>query len=169
MAGNTRFPNGIGDVETGTLTVQTGETVAAADADAFTANSVILPQEIEVSYTYGPTSLVADRIFFVATQAYQVTKVRCHFETAESTGDSGFLQISKCTSTTAAESGTALLTNNSNDGFDLKATPKTTQTGTLTSTTANLQLAAGDRLVCDIAGTLSDVADICVTASLKRI
>lgn len=61
------------------------------------------------------------------------------------------------------------LTNNANAGFDLKGTANTVQTGTLTATTADLQLATGDRLSLDFAGTLTDLAGLLVTVSLKRI
>ena len=50
---------------------------------------------------------------------------------------------------------TALRTNNTNAGFDAKATANTVQDGTLTATAADLLLAAGDRigLNYEVAGT----------------
>jgi hypothetical protein len=51
----------------------------------------------------------------------------------------------------------------------LNATANTVQAGTLTSTTADLQLAAGDRLSIDFANAIQSTAGLVVTVQLKPI
>jgi hypothetical protein len=52
---------------------------------------------------------------------------------------------------------------------NLKAANNTLQSPALTATTANLQLAAGDRLGVDISGTTTSVAGVVVTVLMRRI
>lgn len=126
----------------------------------------LVPAVIEVSVR--PASLV-DQAFFIANRAYQVTAVKEIHSTAGNDAGAVNLQVTKDTSTDAPGAGTDLLTNNTNAGFDLKGTANTVQSGTLTGTTASLQLAAGDRLSLDFAGTLTTLAGVLVTVSLKPI
>lgn len=148
-----------------TFTALAGSTIAGADADSVTVNSVIVPQELEVPFSVGS----ADATLFVATQAYEVTKVSCTFATAEVTTTDLTMQLTKDTGTDAPGAGTDLLTNNTNAGFDMTATANTVQTGTLTATTSSLQLAAGDRLAIDLSGAVNELAGAVITVSLKRI
>jgi len=109
------------------------------------------------------------KLFFIANDSYQVVAVRFVHATAESTAASLYVQVTKDTSTNAPGAGTDLLTNNSNSGFDAKATANTVQTGTLTSTTASLQLSAGDRLSVDFSAAATELAGVTITVTLKRI
>lgn len=72
------------------------------------------------------------------------------------------LQLEKLTSTTAPGSGTSLLTS----ALSLKATANTVQTGSLTTTLANINLAVGDRLALKLAGTPTSVANVTVLLGL---
>ncbi len=72
------------------------------------------------------------------------------------------LQVEKCTGTTAAGSGTVLLTNDSNAGFETDAVADTYQTGSLTATAASLRLAMTDRLAVDFNGTLTGLAGVVI-------
>ena len=101
-------------------------------------------------------STIVDQYFFVANRPMTVEAVYWVHGTA---GTSPTCQLEKCTGTTAAGSGTELLTNNSNAGFSGSATAYLMQTGTLTGTAANLDLVAGDRLAVDFAGTLGSLAN----------
>lgn len=126
-------------------------------------------QVLEVSYTMNANASLADQSFFIANRAYQVTAVREVHATAGSDAGAVNLQITKDTGTQAPGAGVDLLTNNTNAGFDMKGTANTVQVGTLTATTADLQLAAGNRLSVDFAGTLTALAGVTVTVSLKAI
>lgn len=123
------------------------------------------PGRVEVS-SVGATD---DSAFYVATRPMEVVAIRQVHSVAGSDGSAVNVQVVKDTGTDAPGAGTNLLTNNSNAGFNLKATANTVQTGTLTSTAATKKLAAGDRLSVDFAGTLTDVAGVVVTATLRPI
>jgi hypothetical protein len=75
------------------------------------------------------------------------------------------LNIEKCASGTAPDSGVALLAT----ALSLKATTNTPQYGTLTTTKADLILRKGDSLILKDSGTLTAVADLCVTVLLQEI
>jgi hypothetical protein len=79
------------------------------------------------------------------------------------------MQVTKDDSTDAPGAGNNLLTNNTNAGFDMKGTANTMQTGTLTATSADLRLAAGDRLSVDFAGTVTTLAGVVVTVVLRPL
>lgn len=170
QTGATTISTGTGAISlNGSPTVATGKTLAVTDADKLTVGSVIVPQHLEVSYRELANGSLADECFFIANRAYEVVAIREVHSTAGSDGGAVNLQVTKDTSTNAPGAGTDLLTNNANAGFDLKGTANTVQTGTLTGTGASLQLAAGDRLSVDFAGTLTALAGVVVTVSLKRI
>lgn len=140
-----------------------------AKADAVEVGGVILPQHLEVSFVMNANGSLADQAFFIANRAYEVVAVREVHSAAGTDAGAVNLQVTKDTGTDAPGAGTDLLTNNTNAGFNLKGTANTVQAGTLTETAANLKLAAGDRLSVDFAGTLTAVAGVVVTVSLKRI
>lgn len=114
-------------------------------------------------------SLCVDQAFFVADNAYLVTAISYVHSTAGSDGSAVNLQITKDTSTNAPGAGTDLLTDNSNAGFNCKATANTVQNGTLVSSEATRTLAQGDRLSLDFAGTVTALAGVVVTVSLRRV
>ncbi len=152
-----------------TTTVSSGKTLAVTTADKLTVGGVIVPQAIEVSAHVQTAILAVDQSFFIANQAYQVTAVKYISSTAETVAGSLTVQLVKDTGTDAPGAGTDLLTNNTNAGFDAKATANTIQSGTLTATTADLQLAAGNRLSLDFSAAATDLAGVTVTVTLKRI
>lgn len=134
---------------------------------AITATGGVTGQNFSVSYIGQTTEAATDRVIFVAPVACQVVAVtQVH---AVAAGGASKLQLTKDTSTDAPGAGTDLLTNNTNTGFDLNATANTVQTGTLTATAANLQLAAGDRLALDFANTIQSTAGLVVTVWLKTL
>lgn len=152
----------------GNLTVSAGKTLTATDADSLRVGGVIVPQVLEVSF-YQAAATMADTAFFIANAAYQVTAIREVHATAETSAASLKIQVTKDTGTNAPGAGTDLLTNNTNAGFDGKATANTVQVGTLTATTASLQLAAGNRLSVDFEAAGTELAGVLVTVTLKRI
>ena len=125
----------------------------------------IYPGRVEVV----SNGAVADGAFYVANRAMEVVAIRQIHSVAGTDGSAVSLQVTKDTTTNAPGAGTDLLTNNTNAGFNLKSTANTVQTGTLTATAATKKLAAGDRLSLDFAGTLTDVAGVVVTVTLRPI
>jgi hypothetical protein len=144
-------------------------TVVVSAADAITENGVIVPQALEVSFHAQTAAACVNQSFFIANTTYQVTAVRFVASTAEATAGSLYALLEKDTSTTAPGSGTGLQTDNTNLGFNCKSTANTVQVGTLTGTTANLQLAAGDRLAIKFSASATELAGVTITVQLKRI
>jgi hypothetical protein len=144
-------------------------TAAVSSADGLTENGVIVPQQLELSFHAQTAALSVSQTFFVATKTYQVIAVSFVHGAAETSATTLYALLTKDTGTTAPGAGTGLLTNNTNAGFDCKATANTVQTGTLTGTTANLQLAVGDRLAINFSAAATQLAGVTITVSLKRI
>lgn len=116
-------------------------------------------------------SAVAQDVFIAAPgQSYQVTGISTSFGVASS---SGTLDLVKCTGTTAAASGTSMLTGT----ISLAGTANTPLHGTLSTTISGLQLAGGlngaatggDRLAIKLGGTLTSLADCLVQIRIKRL
>lgn len=162
---------GTGATANYSMYVATGGSGYYADADSLQVGGVKVPQAIEVTYSSGYTTgtSILDTAFFVANRAYQVTACREVHGTAGNDAGAVNLNVEKLTGTTAAGSGTQLFTDNTNAGVSLKGTANTVVAGTLTGTTASLQLAAGDRLGVNVTGTLTSVAQVQVTCQLKAI
>lgn len=112
---------------------------------------------------------MVDQAFFIADRAYQVTRIDYVHATLATNGSAVNAQITKDTGIDAPGGGANLLTNNTNAGFDCKATINTVQNGTLTATAADLLLAAGNRLSIDFAGTVTSLAGVQVTVTLRPI
>lgn len=145
--------------------VSFGSTLAVTGA--ITATGGVTGQNFSVSYVGQTTEAATDRVIFVAPVACQVVAAsEVHGVAA---GGASKLQLTKDTGTDAPGGGTDLLTNNTNTGFDLNATANTVQAGTLTATTASLQLATGDRLALDFANSIQSTAGLAVTVWLKTL
>ena len=111
--------------------------------DKLTINGVIVPKYKTFTFPLAAAAQMISSSLLILPRAVQL--VGAQFVAGVVAGQACAVQIEKCTGTTAPGSGTALLTNNTNAGFDATATANTVQTGTLTATTASLQFAAGDR------------------------
>lgn len=146
-----------------------GVTGIRAELQALNVGGVIVDPNKLVTANCILNGNCIDHAFFTADRAYQVVGITEIHATAGNDGSAVNLQVTKDTGTNAPGAGTDLLTNNTNAGFNLKATANTLQTGTLTATTASLQLAAGDRLSLDFAGTVTTLAGVQVTVALKPI
>lgn len=111
----------------------------------------------------------ATRTIFIADRAYRVKAARQVHSAAESSAGSLDIQITKDTGTAAPGAGTALLTNNSNAGFDGRAAANTVQVGTLTATAADLLLAAGDRLAVKYEAAGTELANVAISVLLVPV
>jgi hypothetical protein len=166
LYGGNAFVGGTIDNNT---TMASGKTFAVTTADKLTVAGVIVSPTKSISVQCPANADCVDKAFFIADRAYQVTAIGEVHSAAGTNGSAVNLQVTKDVTTDAPGAGTDLLTNNTNAGFDLKGTANTVQAGTLTATTASLQLAAGDRLSLDFAGTLTTLAGVLVTVTLKPI
>jgi hypothetical protein len=129
----------------------------------------LIPSRVNVSFVMNANASLADQSFFVATRAYEVAEISEVHAVAGNDAGAVNVQVTKDTGTQAPGAGTDLLTNNTNAGFNLKGTANTVQQGSLVSTQASRRLAAGDRLSVDFAGTLTTLAGVVITVSLKEI
>ena len=114
-------------------------------------------------------SLCVDQAFWTADGTYFVTGISYVHSTAGNDASAVNLQVSKDTGTQAPGAGVDLLTNNTNAGFDCKGTANTVQAGALVTGDATRTLVSGDRLSLDFAGTVTALAGVVVTVSLRRV
>lgn len=138
-------------------------------ADALTIGGIIVDPDKTIVVNLPLNSQCIDQAFFTADRAYRVTRIDYVHATAGNDAGSVNVQVTKDTGTDAPGAGTDLLTNNTNAGFNCKATANTVQNGTLTGTAASLALAAGNRLSLDFAGTVTTLAGVQVTVTLVAI
>jgi hypothetical protein len=141
----------------------------AVDADELTVGGVIVSPTKLVSVNCVANGACVDQQFFIADRAYQVTAINEIHAVAGNDAGAVSLQVTKDTSTNAPGAGTDLLTNTAGAGFNMKSTAQTVVAGTLSVTASDLQLAAGDRLSLDFAGTITTLAGVTVTVTLKAI
>lgn len=102
---------------------------------------------------------------FIAPFICTVSSIKEVHGTAGNDGSAVTLSVERLQGTEAVGSGDDLL---GATKIDLKGTANTVQTKALTGTTAHLTLAVGDRLALKDTGTLTSLADVCVTIELTR-
>jgi hypothetical protein len=107
-----------------------------------------------------------DRFIWTADAAYKVTKIVFQQSAIENTSANTTLMVSKVSNGTAISSGLFLLANPVNLKTNLS--DNTAFTTNLNSTTANLQLAAGDSLALDFTNSITEYIG-CVTITLTRV
>lgn len=139
------------------------------DFDKITSMKKLVPNFETVRFRQSAGETLADLSFYIAARPVKVVGARASHGTAGSDGGAVTLQVTKCTTTQAPSAGTPLLTNNTNAGFDLKATANTPQTGALVGTAASVTLAAGNRLALDLTGTPTAVANLVVEVDLQLL
>lgn len=144
----------------GANTLASGSSLDTTSVDSLKVAGIIVPVTKIVTFNILVTAL--SQAIFIATEALQVVAVR---EVHGVASVSGTLNVEKLTSTTAPESGTAILTGTIN----LAATANTVNTGALSGTVATLQLAAGNRLGIVLAGTLTSLVGCMVQVEFKRV
>lgn len=91
-----------------------------------------------------------DQVIYVATRECTVQSVRAIPVVAGTDGSAVTCTVMRCQGTEAPSAGDDLL---GATKIDLKGTVDTLQSPALTATTANLTLAAGNRLAIDVTGT----------------
>lgn len=109
---------------------------------------------------------VVDQVFFIAPEPMEVVEVHEIHATKGSDNGDVTCTVMRCQGTEAPDAGDDLL---GTTKINLKGDNNTLQSPALTATTANLQLAAGDRLSVDVTGTKTAVAGAVVQVLLRRI
>lgn len=122
------------------------------------AGNIVYPFE---TFSIPASATSTSQTIFTCDAAYQLVSVSESHTVASS---SGTLMVEKCTGTTAPGSGTAQLTGT----VSLAGAANTTLSGTLL-TAPTINYAKGDRVSLKFAGTMTSLANSCITVVLKRI
>ena len=125
----------------------------------------IYQKKVYVQHTiYGVDAATAGNygVFFISPFQCYINSIREVHQTAGSDAGAVTLTIEKLTGTQALDAGVSTLSSTIN----LKGTANTVVTPTLTGTNPNRNLAIGDRLAMDDAGTLTAVANVTVMVEL---
>lgn len=139
------------------------------DFDDVRSNKHLVPNFETVRFRQSRGEVLTDLFFFLASRPCKVLTIREVHDTAGSDGSAVTLQVKKHTGTQAPGTGTNLLTNNTNAGFDLKGAANTAQTGALVGTAGATTLAVGERLGLDFTGTLTALAGLLVEVELEML
>lgn len=103
-------------------------------------------------------SSIADKVIGIVPVRSKLIAVKEVHGTAGSDGSAVTLAIERLQGTETSGNGDSVAT-----GINLKGTADTVQSGTLTSTAANLIFEAGDRVGINVTGTTTAVATMNVT------
>ena len=154
-----------------TITAEVGDIYVSSDGEihVHTGTSFVPQGRKIVSVSLPLNADAVDQSVFIADRAYVVERIDYIHEVAGDDAGAVNLQVKKCTGTQGPAAGTALLTNNTNAGFNCKATANTVQNGTLTGTAATKTLAAGNRISLDFTGTVATLAGVAVTITLRPV
>lgn len=137
----------------GGATVATAKTLVVTDADALTVGGIKIGTSIVVPLCFNFATPV-DTDGFLADRAYQVTAIK---EIHSVTAAGATLNVRKITDTAAPGAAAGATVKELLTGaFAIDSTINTAVTGTLTATTADLQLATGNRLALDFIGTTTN-------------
>lgn len=139
-------------------------TMSYAGADALKVGGVIIPQHLVLSFAIGPLATITEADLWIAPAAYQVTRIDVVPSTLQ--GGAMTATICKATGTSAPANGTTPM--HTANSIDLNTGAYTVQNVTLTSTTADLILAAGDRIGYDLSAAAT-AAHWNVSITLKRV
>jgi hypothetical protein len=109
---------------------------------------------VKINIPYNASSV--DSVNMVAARSYRVIDVRGRVEVAGTDAGAVTAAVKKAPSGTAIGSGTALHSST----FNLKGTAATNQTLTLSTTSADLDIAVGDSIGVDLTGTLTSATGV---------
>jgi len=156
VAGTLAYGAGV-EIDNGSLTITNNITTTTGQ---FVEGVVVIPKEITVSFPINASTV--DSHFWTAPAAYTVTKIEEIHTVAGDDSEAVALMVKKTTGTQAPSSGAAL----QNTSFFPKEAANTVQSPVVTS--ANANLAAGNRLSLVVVGTLTTFAGGVITVTLKR-
>lgn len=151
----------------GNVTVPTGKTLTVTDADALLIGGVKVGTTIQVDVPLTLAANGVDQWAFVADRAYQVTAVK---EVHAIASSSGTVLPRKVTDVSAPGAGAgATVKDLITAALNTNTTANTTQTGTLSATASDLQLAAGDKIGVKTGGTFTSLVGGVLQITLKAI
>lgn len=135
-----------------------------ADATVTLPDATQTVGTVFTQFVQGGTAADAlDTIFFIAPRAVTITQIDAVWGVAESTGSMD-IQVERLQGTEACTGG------NGDDllsaVIDATTTADTVANGALTATSADLDLAAGDRLCLNLTATPNEVVNMVVTVSM---
>lgn len=136
--------------------------VKAPPGGALNGTTVLVPS-FETEQIFGLSASSASQTIFICDTVsgnYKVVAVSASFGTASS---SGTLQVEVATGTQAVGAGTNQLSST----VSLSGTANTTVTGTIVG--SPLTIATGNRVNIILGGTLTGLANACVTVILQRV
>lgn len=148
----------------------TGTTTALAGVLVTVMLQPLEAPTMDITFSWAANAQLtsSNAAFFVANAPYTVSAVRWSHSTPGSSATCA-IEMTKDTGTDAPGAGTALLTNNTNTGFNGNATADVPQVGALVTTAGVTTLAIGNRLSLDFNGTLTALAGVVCTVSLTPI
>ena len=123
--------------------------------------SASLNGSIVATYFFTGTPAATDQVFFLAPRALRVVTMSEVHSTAA--GGTSTLTVIKDTGTSAPGAGTSL---HQSGSFNLNATANTVQNGVVSTTTATVTLAAGDRLSVKFANAIQSTAGLVVSVGM---
>ena len=124
-----------------------------------------ITSEVVVTHQFDAAGSTVDTFIFIGNEPMEVVDIKAIPTVIGSDGGAVSATIKRCQGTEAPSAGDDLL---GTTKFDLKGTVNTVQNPALTDTTANLVLAAGDRLALDLTGTAT--AAICLfVVTLRKV
>lgn len=127
-----------------------------------------VPKRKEVTFNLLANGSQATQPFFVADSDYELDDLSEVHDTAGTDGSAVNIAVTIEAGTTAPGSGLVSQTDNTNAGFDAKATANTVQVGTL-ATLRNRIVPAGGRISVKYAGTLTTLKGVVVAVSLRPL
>jgi hypothetical protein len=149
------------------LEVRINDTARGVDLRAKNDDATTFPEltfnggnPVAAVWAFPPTPV--DAVFYIAPCKMRVKAVT--FRPTAAGGAGSTAVVKKAASGTAIASGTALHSNN----LTLDGTAHTNQAGTLSATAADLEIAAGDAIGLDVAGTTTGATGV-VTVTLTPV
>ena len=125
--------------------------------------SVSTPIRRVIKFNLATTASLVTQHFMIIPAACTLVGITEIHSTAEVTGTTMTAYVEKLTGTQAPGSGVTIMSGT----FAMTGTANTLQTGTLTSTPANVQLAAGDRLGIVFSSAATELVGVVVTITLS--
>ena len=117
--------------------------------------------------TAGMNKADVNGTLFIADNDYEIVQVQAVWEVNEATASQCWLQLEKLSDGEAEGAGDIILTDNTDNGINLRANAKNIQTGTLHAT--NKILANGNRIGLLISDDTTELEGLHITIKLKRI
>jgi len=140
------------------------ELLKADTSDAVNlAEEILQPDRVVMKFNLNLNGSLADQPFFIAPFACTVKSIQEIHSVAGNDASAVTAVVKKVSDGAALTAGTALMS----DTFNMKGTANTLQTGTMSSTASDLELAENDRLYVDFTGTLTTLAGVVLTVVLS--